>query len=742
MRHLFVATLVAIALTTAVPTVSAADSTFPSIFLRGDRLEVGIHPAGSFGSSTNAPDGFAKPGAKLGFVYKREGNGGTSGDYLVHGTPMEGWLVKWENEAGAGTTLSNAGLMQNKFDIPVDGMVNTTFDNNLSAMWSGTAAAGSDRLRILQTVTFDKTNGLLVVAVVMTNTGSSTLRKLRYLRWAYPDPEAVLDPKGSATNSIPFMPPASGRPAIPSGNLDKALVVARGDSFGYKLGLGAVDARAVAVHHDVLDPDDVIAKAAEPRNQAGKQAIMLAYQLADLAAGQSVSLNYAYLVEIGDADAALDYLKQLTIVQPSGIASGTNVLFQVRTSGETPSQVEFRIPGAPYSIDNTVSATGTFETTFNSLTVMNGQRTLTAIATYPDGSTITRSSSVDISNAGPAIDFASPTPAEGSEVSGTGLAVRVTGGQQATIAFFRGDTPLPANANDPQQAAFNVDGLPIGVPVLLRAVAWANGSHTVITRSVIPSLPTAATPVVLAAPTIALSSPSITRYTPVCPGTSEGLERLRAALAGRPRSEIRAFTWDAPSGAFVEYPGLPTGGLSPAQAWFIASRRELGLDFSGSSVALPWTLTLHPGWNFVGMLPGNNLGALRTSYVLSTLQLLDAQGATISGAPRTAAIGEGAYHWNGSAYAVVTTMACGHGYWIQNRSGGPLTLRAPLMSDPLPVDMGKSATASTGTDGQQPPPPPASAPADDAKGGCGSGSMIGLLVLAAALMLRLQRSRA
>ncbi len=100
------------------------------IFLQGLFIEVGIHSAGSFGTSQYAPAGFhtwpnyasGPYEGRLGFVADqgRDGWGvGTppqTGDYFVPGSPEEGWSVEW-TVGGSERPYSNFGLM-GSFNVP------------------------------------------------------------------------------------------------------------------------------------------------------------------------------------------------------------------------------------------------------------------------------------------------------------------------------------------------------------------------------------------------------------------------------------------------------------------------------------------------------------------------------------------------------------------------------------------------------------------------------------------------
>ncbi len=265
-------------------------------------------------------------------------------------------------------------------------------------------------------------------------------------------------------------------------------------------------------------------------------------------------------------------------------------------------------------------------------------------------------------------------------------------------------------------------------------------------------------------PAIALSPATSTVFTAICPGTQGGLAQVQAFLAGASSAQARAFVWDATLQDFVQVPAQsPTGGWQPFQGVFIASRLATNFDFNGFMTTFDYTLTLQPGWNFVGIPPLDDSGTAVTTHQWSDLQLEDASGAIISGAERVNLIDVGAWGWNGSAYTQISgALATGQGYWIDNASspGVNLVLRrlspselSALLGARRPGQASSASSASTTSQdaaatigykahGTPPQPPNGSGQGDGPGHGCGLGSGVGALILAFALLLRLRlRSR-
>jgi hypothetical protein len=273
------------------------------------------------------------------------------------------------------------------------------------------------------------------------------------------------------------------------------------------------------------------------------------------------------------------------------------------------------------------------------------------------------------------------------------------------------------------------------------------------------------TPSSLDLPAVAVSEPPIVRttgtatvYGAVCPGTAEGLTRLLAAISGRDDSEIRAFTWDAEAQAYSEHPVAPASGWLPTHAWFLATRLSLDVPFDGRPAPYFTEIRLRPGLNFVGLPPVGDGTVSVASHPWTSLGIFDGAGNLVAGAARLAAIGAGAYAWDGAGYAVVTDLQAGRGYWIKNQSGQDLTLvRFPPGFDPATLSGGNAAVqmlrerVATGREAvalgrvavDDPPAPPGaqgSAPAEGdgggGGGGCGLGSGLALILMALAMVLR------
>ena len=460
-----------------------ADVVSGNVFLQGDYVEVGIHPSGSFGSSVNAPAGFharggsIRPGA-LGFVADPGKDGwtvgtpGYIGDYFVPGTPEEGWSIEW-NTAGGGAehNFANHGL-NSRFGVPATSLTETTSGDTRSAVWEGTATIGAESLKVTQTVRFNKSDAWFIINVTLVNTGTVPLDSVEYMRNVDPDNEQPL------TNSY-----TTDNYALNDNATNQRLIVGRGLAYASICGLGTIDSRAVVSTEGFtnVDPDSILDSPITPSQAApvrADQAISLAYRFGTLAPGQSVSIDYAYILNEADLSVALGRLASVSILQPTGTVSGGSVIFQGTTENvATTTQMEFFVNGVSVGIDTTPDAGGVFESNFDSTTYPNGTVNLKVIATFTGGATAEKTATVTVSNNGPPISFLTPTA--GQTFSGTATPVQITidtAHPPVRVNFFRetaasGSVALGEDTTAPFQATFSVTDLPPDETVIIKAVA-------------------------------------------------------------------------------------------------------------------------------------------------------------------------------------------------------------------------------------------------------------------------------
>jgi hypothetical protein len=207
---------------------------------------------------------------------------------------------------------------------------------------------------------------------------------------------------------------------------------------------------------------------------------------------------------------------------------------------------------------------------------------------------------------------------------------------------------------------------------------------------------------------------------------------------------VRAFAWNPGAQSFQPVTSTTTG-LLPSQAIFLATRVDLGLDFSGNQAPIPYIIPLQPGWNFVGVPPlQSQNGPLLDHALDQDFTLTDTAGNVISGTQRDAAIGAGAYLWDGADYGLASVLHTGQGYWIKNNTIAPgqtLLLRRVATGTGIRA-AAKSVSFATHDLGTPPTPPGNGASAanrDSGNANCGVGGGVGALLLGALAFLRGRR---
>ena len=797
-----------------------------SIFLRGNYIELGMHTWGSFGAEdyVSEQDGFhpwenqtldenENNIGQLGFIVDPDGwdTGNpptTSGDFFIPGTPEEVWGVTWSFGTGETASFMNAGLVDGGYGAaksaetksvargyPLQQAVlpSTGYPQDISngndrrAVWRGVAnnVNAGQELTITQTVHFDINDKFFVLNVVMTNTGTVTINDLKYLRSVDPDQEsgAPVSLTSVTNNYVVYQPPRNQLSAFPPDNTDRALVIGAGSTHGVPLGLGTIDGRARVAYGGFTnrDPAAVLnlgididgnsfsdtARIESPNND--DEAIALAFDLGSITPGQSITIDYAYILDASDLEVALGELAKVTILQPVGTVSGSAALFQASTNNTASAtlSVEFFVNGTAVGIDNTPDRSGVYEVAFDSTVFDNGSVPLEVVAYFADESSSRKSSSVQVDNSGPPIAFVSPTPSENSTVSNS-ITVQVdsldTNNPPVSVSFFRevGATSLSLGTvtSAPYQISVSLSDLAVDTTVVIKAVANnARNGNTTITRVV----QTASAEVVsVATPSVPLSQGDVTIYGAISPSTPQGVNSLIAALTGNDPTVTRAFTFDHDTNAYVEMPTQPVGGLLKTSGIFIATRVPLNYSLSGTPTDLPTTLTIPSnGWTFIGVpLMKDSSGNSQLSAPWSSLSF-SASGISLTGASLANAMGTPGgvdttaypWYWTGTAYEQRDTLEVGKAYWFKNNLlSENITITVPdNASSGLRVLSGRPQNKVTdGTqanlafrDQGRPPAPPSLTKAQKSNGNsCGVGAGVAsLLMLFLFLSLRLRSNR-
>lgn len=347
-----------------------------------------------------------------------------------------------------------------------------------------------------------------------------------------------------------------------------------------------------------------------------------------------------------------------------------------------------------------------------------------------------RFQSATVDAAAPALAFTTIT---GANVGGTVIA-QVSGGTAPYTIIVDGGTGLVGGTSSSQARGttalptnlFITPNKPGTVTVTVTDSTSLRGSFTFVATD----LPKATEP----APVVAASVGAQTVFGAICPGTVGGVESLRTAFGSADNRTARGFTWDSASQTYRELPSEPTGGLLPTDGVFLATRVNLGLDFSGPAMPPGSAIVLRAGWNFVGLGPVQLTGGtvVRTHSLADDFNLTDLSSTTVA----TTNISS-AYLWDGATYSSTAVLQSGIGYWIKNVASPAGTLL--LTRKDSDFDGRALHTTEFARNVDTPPAPPTAqtSAADSADGGgCGAGSGIAIALggLLAFLRLGFRRS--
>lgn len=455
------------------------------VFLKGDVVEVGVNSYGSFGTSAFAPAGFHPQGfSNLGMVADTQRDGwtngtpGRTGDFVLPGSPEEGWSVSW----GGGGVFANSGL-NGRYGIAPTFVAEDRTAEAHTAVWQGTAlGVGGQQLKVTQTVRLGRGDLYFTVHVVLQNTGSATLNAVKYLRSIDSDPEDVIG-FGGDRNFVRNDDTTGQR-----------LVIDKGTAYPSStfLGLGTIDPRAtVSVENaiGVTDPDEVLGSPYVPGEASpdtGDNSLNLAFDLGALAPGQTTEFDFAYLLADADLATVLGVTNEMLIFSPHGSVAGKGVPFRVKPNkAVAATQVEFFVDGTSLGMDLAADGAGVFEKSFDVDARPNGPLTLRAVATFADTSTVERTFNVVVANPGPPIEFVRPIGGSAFFGATTPIVVRPTDPLHRPVSVrfsaLIGGYPvdLGEDAHSPYLTTLDVTGYGGGDPVEIHAIGVdAQGRET------------------------------------------------------------------------------------------------------------------------------------------------------------------------------------------------------------------------------------------------------------------------
>lgn len=275
------------------------------VFLQGNYVEIGIATNGAFGSGGSAPVGFhPRPGTaatNLGFVSDPDKDGwaiGTPdyfGDFFLPGTPQEGWAISVAGTTSEAYRRVSASSMTGGLTGSNTSYVDSTYIKK--AVWTGSIGS----LEITQTTTVKPNDLYFIISVKLKNSGATDLSNVFYMRTVDPDNDRTLPGGGSATRNTVVE-------KLPNPE-NKVLIQATGNVYtAAYLGLGAKDPRAKSFSQNAgLFP---VSNLSDIFNETGTAAsyrydtttytvdaaIGLIYNIGTIAAGDSTSVAYTYVL--------------------------------------------------------------------------------------------------------------------------------------------------------------------------------------------------------------------------------------------------------------------------------------------------------------------------------------------------------------------------------------------------------------------------------------------------------------
>lgn len=271
------------------------------VFLGGKFIEVGVSKSGSFGTASNAPEGFHPASyGSLGFVFDGDGFGigeeMTSGDYFLPGSPYEGFIVGYKDGESLKTFMN--AERNGSIGIPSSSIEDISIEDLLAVRTSG--ATTDNKLKVEQTVSIKENDKFFKMHLKITNNTEGILNDVRYMSSV--DPDIDLDKQGTfdTLNSIPYNFPVDSKSvALAKGPItNNALVLMSTDSRS-RASIGTVDPYSLNAFNDE-------GSKAETR---GDNWMGLTFALGNLEPGQSETIEYFYSLD-SDIDQAIGDIEE------------------------------------------------------------------------------------------------------------------------------------------------------------------------------------------------------------------------------------------------------------------------------------------------------------------------------------------------------------------------------------------------------------------------------------------------
>ncbi|MDQ1236096.1 hypothetical protein QE450_003594 [Paenibacillus sp. SORGH_AS306] len=181
-------------------------------FLGGTYIELGVSSSGTLGTASDSPSGF-HPGAirrNIGMNVDKDGydfgKDMTSGDYVLPGSPSEGFVVGYKPSVTSKSPLTFVNEEQSgSIDIPSTTQDLST-DEQLIAQTSGNTS--DQAIAVQQNISFKPGDAFFKTTITLKNNSvTDSVYDVHYMRFLDPDIDADLHEDNSTINWVPSNPP-------------------------------------------------------------------------------------------------------------------------------------------------------------------------------------------------------------------------------------------------------------------------------------------------------------------------------------------------------------------------------------------------------------------------------------------------------------------------------------------------------------------------------------------------------
>ncbi|MDR3395794.1 MAG: PEP-CTERM sorting domain-containing protein [Parasulfuritortus sp.] len=242
------------------------------VVLQNGYVQAGVSDYGTLGSDGNTPPGI---------LFDKTGTGAYGiNDFLTPGSPFEGFYLSYGTAAGGSGFAGNNNTGTSNF-----GTASPTSLSATSAMWTGSNGI----LNLTNTYSLTTFGGQSVIAIqtTITNTTTSALSNVDFLRTLDPDPDVNAYGSYYTTNSVLSKDQACG--TGPSSG--QTICVYSFDSVAHNAGVSASWTTSPASYLAGLNDGN------------GDYAIGVAFDIGTLAAGQTMTIGYGYSLGATKSDA-------------------------------------------------------------------------------------------------------------------------------------------------------------------------------------------------------------------------------------------------------------------------------------------------------------------------------------------------------------------------------------------------------------------------------------------------------